>query len=137
MNPSGRLSRSSTDRIIAGVCGGIAKQFNVDPTLVRVAFVLLTLFAGISPWIYLLLWVAIPSDNSTATNFGQQLQQNLGEIQQKATAVVEQVSDKVQQIGGQQSQPTPPTQTPSTPSSTPVSSQHHDDTPTTGPTTRL
>ncbi len=137
MNPSGRLTRSSTDRVIAGVCGGLAKQFNIDPTLVRVGFVLLTLFAGISPWIYLLLWVAIPSDNSTATNFGQQLQQNLGEIQQKATAVVEQVSDKVQHISGQQNQPTPPAQTPLTPPTTSVMPQHHDDGPTTGPTTRL
>ncbi len=133
MNKSGRLTRSSTDRMIAGVCGGLAKQFNIDPTLVRIGFVLLTLFAGISPWVYLILWIAIPSDNSTATNFGQQLQQNLGEIQDKATAVVGQVSDKVQHLGGSQpSQPAQPTQTPPA-----VSTQHHDNGPTTGPTTRL
>lgn len=107
MNQQGRITRSTTDRVIAGVCGGVARYLNVDPTLVRVVFVVLT-FMGISPWVYLLLWVAIPNDTSTATSFGRQLQESVGEIQQRATEVVQQVSDKVQQFTNDQQTQTPP-----------------------------
>ena len=41
-----RLYRSRKDRMICGVCGGIAKYFNIDPTLVRLAFVLISMGAG-------------------------------------------------------------------------------------------
>lgn len=41
-----RLYRSRKNRMICGVCGGIAKYFNIDPTLVRLAFVLISMGAG-------------------------------------------------------------------------------------------
>jgi phage shock protein C len=47
MDTPKRLYRSRTDRMIAGVCGGLAKHFGIDPTLVRLAFVILAL-AGMS-----------------------------------------------------------------------------------------
>jgi len=57
-----RLTRSTHDRVIAGVCGGIAEHFGWDPTLVRIGYVLLsflsTLFPGIL--IYLILWFVVP-----------------------------------------------------------------------------
>lgn len=57
-----RLTRSTHDRVIAGVCGGIAEHFGWDPTLVRIGFILLsflsTLFPGIL--IYLVLWFVVP-----------------------------------------------------------------------------
>lgn len=58
-----KLTRPS-DRMIAGVCSGIANYFNLDPTVVRVAYVLLsvcTYFSGLIA--YLILWIVIPSDN--------------------------------------------------------------------------
>ena len=42
-----RLERSNTNRVIAGVCGGLAEYLAVDPTLVRVAFVVMTFVGGI------------------------------------------------------------------------------------------
>ena len=54
-----RLYRSRTDRMIGGVCGGIAEYFNVDPTLVRLAGVIL-LFAGIGVPAYLIAWIIVP-----------------------------------------------------------------------------
>jgi len=57
-----RLYRSTTDRMIGGVCGGIAKYFNVDPTLIRLLFVL-GLFLPINPCIflaYIVMLVVIP-----------------------------------------------------------------------------
>ncbi|AKV58600.1 MULTISPECIES: PspC domain-containing protein [Corynebacterium] len=61
--PQRRLTRSMTDKMLAGVCGGIANYFNVDPTLVRIVFVVLAL-AGVLPGLlaYLIGWVVIPAE---------------------------------------------------------------------------
>ena len=56
------LRRSSTDKVVAGVCGGIARQFGLDTTLVRVVAVLL-LFTQIGWILYVALWLFLPSDN--------------------------------------------------------------------------
>ncbi len=57
-----RLQRSRTDRMIAGVCGGLAAWTGWDPTLVRLAYVLLSLISAAFPGIlvYLILWVITP-----------------------------------------------------------------------------
>lgn len=56
-----RLMRSETDRMIAGVCGGLAAYLGVDPVLVRLAFVILLLASGIGLAIYVILWVVMPT----------------------------------------------------------------------------
>ena len=64
------LHRSKTNSIIAGVCGGIGEYFDIDPTIVRIAFVLFTVFGGSGIIVYLLLWVVLPGsleDVSTPT----------------------------------------------------------------------
>lgn len=62
----GNLRRSTTDRKIAGVCGGIAEHFNIDATLVRVLFVLFVFFGGGGLLAYLVIWLVTPSaDNQT------------------------------------------------------------------------
>jgi len=55
----GRLTRSVTDRRIAGVCGGLAHYFGIDPVLVRVAFVVAA-FMGFGVPLYLVLWIVLP-----------------------------------------------------------------------------
>jgi phage shock protein C len=57
-----KLYRSKTDRKIAGVAGGIAHYFDLDPTVVRVGFVLLALPGGPSILIYFILWLIIPEE---------------------------------------------------------------------------
>jgi len=65
MDNTQRLYRSSTDHMLAGVCGGIAEYLNVDPTLVRVAFVLLALVTGGTGGIlYGALWIIMPGEPS-------------------------------------------------------------------------
>ena len=61
---SGSLSRSRTDKIIAGVCGGLAKQFNLDPNLVRALSAVATVFTGIFPGavVYAILWAVLPEE---------------------------------------------------------------------------
>ena len=48
-----KLYRSADDRIIAGVCGGIAQYFNIDPVLVRIVFIALALIHGLGIVLYL------------------------------------------------------------------------------------
>ncbi len=58
-----RLTRSTSDRRIAGVCGGIAKYLNIDPTVVRILLLISIFFGLIGIWAYLIVWIAAPEDN--------------------------------------------------------------------------
>jgi phage shock protein C len=58
--PKKRLYRSRTERMIAGVCGGLANYFNMDPVWVRVIFLVLLIAAGSTLLVYLLLWLIVP-----------------------------------------------------------------------------
>ena len=62
MRTDAPLRRSLYNRQIAGVCGGLGEYFGIDPTAVRVAYVLLSIFSAGFPGIlvYLLLWFLIP-----------------------------------------------------------------------------
>ena len=55
-----RLFRSASDKVIGGVCGGLAQYFNIDPALVRLAFVVFALAGGASVLLYIVLWIAVP-----------------------------------------------------------------------------
>jgi phage shock protein C len=59
MAESRKLYRSRTNRQLAGVCGGLAEYFSVDPTLVRVLFVVFAVM-GPGALAYLILWVVVP-----------------------------------------------------------------------------
>jgi phage shock protein PspC (stress-responsive transcriptional regulator) len=62
MAQTSRLYRSRTDRKLAGVCGGLAQYSNLDPTLLRVLFVVLALLGGPGLVIYLLMWILVPEE---------------------------------------------------------------------------
>jgi phage shock protein PspC (stress-responsive transcriptional regulator) len=55
-----RLHLSSTDRKVAGVCGGLGEWLEVDPVFIRVAFILLALACGFGIVVYVLLWMLAP-----------------------------------------------------------------------------
>ena len=59
-----KLYRSS-NRVMAGVCGGIAEYFDIDPTLIRVVYVILSLFSVAFPGVllYIILMILIPNYN--------------------------------------------------------------------------
>ncbi len=60
---SKRLERKSGDKIIGGVCSGLAEHFNISITLVRVLFAVGLLFASFSFWLYIILWIVVPLDS--------------------------------------------------------------------------
>lgn len=55
-----RLYRSRTNTMIGGVCAGLADYFNLDPTIMRLIFVLLALLGGHGVLVYLILWLVVP-----------------------------------------------------------------------------
>ncbi|HOV07247.1 MAG TPA: PspC domain-containing protein [Anaerolineaceae bacterium] len=57
-----RLYRSRTDRKIAGVCGGLAEYFGIDPTIIRLGFVLGLILAGGTATAYLIMALVIPEE---------------------------------------------------------------------------
>ena len=60
--PYKKMYRSSNDRMIAGVCGGLADYFNIDATWMRLIFLLFVLLGGTTILLYLILWVLVPLD---------------------------------------------------------------------------
>lgn len=59
-----RLYRSRHDRMIAGVCAGLAHYFDQDPTWIRLLFVVFLLLGGSAILVYLVMWLVIPLDHS-------------------------------------------------------------------------
>jgi phage shock protein PspC (stress-responsive transcriptional regulator) len=57
-----RLRRSTDDRMLAGVAGGVARYLNVDATLVRIGIAALTLLTGAGAALYIAAWLLIPAD---------------------------------------------------------------------------
>jgi phage shock protein C len=57
-----KLYRSRTNRQVAGVCGGLAEHFNMDATLIRVLFVVLTVLGGSGIIIYIAMWIIVPQE---------------------------------------------------------------------------
>ena len=111
-----RLSRSSSERMIAGVCGGLAEYFTIDPVIVRLIFVLVTLTSGFGLPIYLLLWMIMPRSmpipgQRSAEQFSEEISQLGQQLSQEATQLGQQLSQEAsrlrqevlsgQRIGGQ------------------------------------
>lgn len=72
-----KLTKSQKNRMIAGVCGGLAEYFKIDPTIVRLVFVVFALLKGAGILLYLIAAIVIPSqdyndediDNMKSANF--------------------------------------------------------------------
>lgn len=62
----GSLYRPRDDRMIAGVCAGLARRFGWSPTLVRAIFVLFLILPGSSILVYLILWLIMPDESRIA-----------------------------------------------------------------------
>jgi len=80
-----RILRTRTDRMVGGVCGGLAKYLGVDATLVRLVFVILAFGSGVGIPIYIVLWIVIPpEDRPVAGTMEETIQANAQEIASRA-----------------------------------------------------
>jgi len=57
-----KLYRSREERMIFGVAGGLGEFLTLDPTVVRLLFVLSLIFGGAGLWIYLVMWIVVPEE---------------------------------------------------------------------------
>jgi phage shock protein PspC (stress-responsive transcriptional regulator) len=79
-----RLYRSRTDRMVSGVCGGLAQYFTIDVTLVRLIFLLLLVFGGGGFLIYIVLAIIVPEEGTTAGNPQEVIQSNAQDFADRA-----------------------------------------------------
>ncbi len=82
-----RLYRSRSDRMIWGVCGGLAKYFNIDPTIIRLIAVLSILVGGGGILAYIILAIVVPLEESTATEPRDVIKENVEEIKETASGL--------------------------------------------------
>jgi len=74
METKDRLYRSTTDKVIGGVSGGLGDYLNIDPVIIRIAFVLLAVFGGSGVLVYIIMWIVIPEQKY---NFGTKVDETV------------------------------------------------------------
>ena len=77
--------RSRSDRMIWGVCGGLAKYFGIDATIVRIITVLLVFATGLGILAYIILAIVVPLEGSKATEPKEAIKENVEEIKETAS----------------------------------------------------
>lgn len=86
-----RLFRSRTNRVLGGVCGGLGETFGIDPTLVRLVFILLALGDGIGILAYILLWVLMPVQGRVGTPPREVIRENVQDLAQEGQRMGEEI----------------------------------------------
>ncbi len=86
-----RLFRSRSDRMIWGVCGGLAKYFDIDPTIVRIIAVLLIFANGLGILAYLIMAIVVPLESSQAATPTDVIKENALEMKETATRLGEEI----------------------------------------------
>ena len=82
-----RLYRSRNQRMIWGVCGGLAQYFNIDPTIIRLIFILAIPLGGIGIIAYIILSLVVPLENTQTTEPKDTIKENVQEIKETAEAI--------------------------------------------------
>ncbi len=90
--PEKRLVRSSTDKMVSGVCAGLAEYFNIDPTIVRLIFVGLTVWGGSGILIYIVLAIVLPEAGSVNKPTQEVIKENAAQFE----STVERVANNVE-----------------------------------------
>jgi phage shock protein C len=65
-----KMHRSTTNKMVAGICGGLADYFGLDASLMRIIFVVLALLGGPGILLYIVLWIVLPEGPDTAAMGG-------------------------------------------------------------------
>ncbi|NLE76650.1 MAG: PspC domain-containing protein [Chloroflexi bacterium] len=86
-----RLYRSRSDKMVGGVCGGLANYLNIDVVLVRLFFVLLAIGDGIGVLLYLILWVVVPPEGL----------EDAGTLEGRARAGAEEMAERAREMGSE------------------------------------
>lgn len=93
-----KLYRSRTDRIVAGVAGGLGEYFEIDPVIFRIIFIVLLFAGGFAFWAYIVLLFVLPSETEEAVKEKKADKRKVKKETKKTTKEPEQLSGK-QMIG--------------------------------------
>ena len=91
------LHRTRSGAVLLGVCAGLGRYFDVDPVLIRVAFLLLTLASGLGVVIYLMLALVMPAEASVGESTAEVVRENLREMGGVARAAGREVAAALRQ----------------------------------------
>lgn len=86
-----KLTRLTHDKMIAGVASGIADYFDVDVNIIRLFFVLLTVFGGSGLLLYIILWILLPSEKSSGLTGRDMMRENVQEMKDAASEAVKEI----------------------------------------------
>jgi phage shock protein C len=92
---SKRLYRSETDRVLGGVCGGIAEYLKVDSTVIRLLLVLTVIYGGAGVLAYLIFWIVVPTESSVSKKSEDVVNENSKEIKDSVEKVAKNFSEEV------------------------------------------
>jgi phage shock protein PspC (stress-responsive transcriptional regulator) len=88
-----KLCRSDKDKILGGVAGGLGAYFEVDPAIIRLIFVLLTIFGGSGVPIYLVLWLILPKCKNSVgkEETGENIRENMDEMKDRVREFAQEI----------------------------------------------
>jgi phage shock protein C len=84
MHQAKRLYRSKNNQMVAGVCAGLGDYFAIDSTVIRLIFVLATVFGGFGIPVYIVLWIILPEVESGKIGSEETVKMNVAHMQAKA-----------------------------------------------------
>lgn len=73
MNETKRLYRSETDVMLGGVCAGLGEFVKLDPTIIRLIFVVLFLTGSLGFWVYVVMWIVVPLESTVKGSAGNRV----------------------------------------------------------------
>lgn len=96
---SRRLYRDTDDKFIAGVAGGIAAFFGIDPTWIRAAFIIFTFFYGFGPLLYIIMWIIVPRARTTAERLEMRGERvNLSNIEKSIREELNEIKENIKEF---------------------------------------
>ena len=97
-----RLYRSRSNRMIWGICGGLAEYFGIDPTIIRIIAVLLVLANGLGILAYIILAIVVPLEGSRVTTPKETIEENVEEMKETASGLEREIRST---FGGEKGKP--------------------------------
>lgn len=95
-----RFTRSNSDKVIAGVCGGLGSYFEVDSTVFRIIFVVATFFGGFGLLLYVILALLVPAEDQTPDEPIKKVKEVAAQMSKTVESVAQEAKTKVERRGG-------------------------------------
>ena len=84
-----KLYRSESDKMVAGVAGGLGEYLNIDSSIIRILFVIITLLGGSGILLYLILWIIIPTQSKQEVDANENVKNNVQEMKERAQSLAQ------------------------------------------------